>query len=269
MIRLALAVLAAALPLAAQTPPVVTLAGVCADEEIRDYGLVCDEDEPCPITVEIAGLEIAGSRWFATANLLTGSSTLWGLLLMSEDGGKTWTEPAPRQRGVSLDMIQFATFEHGWVSGHSAGSLARDPFLMRTTDGGKTWRKTPLYRDTTVAFIEQFWFDSPDQGTMILQRRGTGAAGRYQRLETRDGGVTWSVRESGDDPIAGKRPRGAPPMPADWRVRADARSGALRIERQEAKQWRAAALFSLTAGKCAPRPVEPMPEPEPPPEPPG
>jgi len=268
MILFALALLLCALPLAAQAPPAtIKLTGVCADEEIRDFGLVCDEDEPCPLYLEIAGLEIAGSRWFAAGNLHTGSSTLWSLLLMSEDGGQSWTEPWPRQRGVALDLVQFVTFEHGWVSGHLAGSLARDPFLLRTTDGGKTWRRLPLYRDSTVAFIEQFWFDSPDQGTLVLQRRGAPAAGRFQRLETSDGGSTWSVRESGPPPTPATPPATAGPIPADWRVRGETKSNTLRLERRDGKLWRAVSVFPLVVGQCAPRPVEPAPEP--PPEPPA
>lgn len=254
MKTLAIALLAW-LPAGAQT---VKLAAACADEEIRDFGLVCDEDEPCPLLLEIAGVEPVGARLFATGNLHTGQSTLWSLLLASDDGGKTWTEPYPRQRGVALDMVQFVDFENGWVSGHQAGSLARDPFLLRTSDGGKTWVRNPLYRDSTVAFIEQFWFDTKDEGMMIVQRRGA-PGGRYQRLETRNGGVTWMLREAGEDPIEGRRARGSASTNPDWRIRADNREGTLRIEKREGKQWQAVTVFPLVVGECKPRPrpVEP------------
>lgn len=258
--RLAILWIAALLPLAAQT---VKLTAACADEEIREFGLVCDEGEPCPLFLEIASVEPVGARIFAAGNLHTGQATLWSLLLMSEDGGKTWTEPHPRQRGVALDMIQFVDFEHGWVSGHLAGSLARDPFLLRTLDGGKTWRRSSLYRDSTVAFIEQFWFDTKDQGVLILQRRGS-STGRYHRLETRDGGATWMMREAGEDPIQGKHPRSGPSSNPAWRVRADAKGNTMRIERNEAKQWRTVAAFPLIVGHCEARQPEEAPEEEPP-----
>lgn len=263
MKTIALALLAASLPAAAQT---VQLASVCADEEIRDFGLVCDEDEPCPVLLEIAGVEPVGSRLFAAGNLHTGQATLWSLLMVSDDGGKTWLEPYARQRGVALDMVQFVDPENGWVSGHLAGTLARDPFMLRTNDGGKTWRRSPLYRDSTVAFIEQFWFDNKDQGMMIVQRRGV-PAGRYQSLETRDGGATWMLRETGEDAIGGRRARGAASSNPAWRVRADNKSNTLRIERLEGKQWRAAAVFPLVVGACKPRPA-PV-QAEPPDEPPA
>lgn len=263
MRRIALALLAAWLPAAAQP---VKLTAACADEEIRDFGLVCDEDEPCPVLLEIAGVEPVGTRLFAAGNLHTGQSTLWSLLMVSDDGGKTWQEPYARQRGVALDMVQFVDFENGWVSGHLAGALARDPFLLRTNDGGKTWRRSSLYRDSTVAFIEQFWFENKDQGTMIVQRRGA-PAGRYQRLETRDGGTTWMLRETGEDPIEGRRVRGAASSNPDWRVRADNKSNTLRIEKADGKQWRAVAVFPLVVGGCKPRPA-PAPE-EPAEEPPA
>jgi hypothetical protein len=260
MMQLAILGLALVLPAAAQT---VKLSVACADEEIREFGLVCDEDEPCPVYLEIAGVEPVGARLFAVGNLHTGTATLWSLLLMSEDGGKAWTEPYPRQKGVAFDMVQFVDFENGWVSGHQAGSLARDPFLLRTVDAGKTWRKSPLHRDSTVAFIEQFWFETKDQGTLIVQRRGAGA-GRYQRMETRDGGATWRMREAGEDPIQGKRARGAVSMNADWRVRADVKANLLRIEKREARQWRAVVAFPLVVGRCEPRKVEEPVEAEPP-----
>lgn len=264
MMRLLVLPMLAVLPLAAQT---VKLTAVCADEEIRDFGLVCDEDEPCPVLLEIAGVESVGGRIFAVGNLHTEQATLWSLLLVSEDGGKSWSEPYPRQRGIALDILQFVDFGHGWVSGHQAGALARDPFLLRTTDGGKTWRRASLFRDSTVAFIEQFWFDDKDQGTLILQRRGS-PTGRYHRMETRDGGATWMLREAGDEPIEGKRARSAASPDAGWRVRADNRRNTLRIERREAGQWRPAALFPLVVGQCKPRPPEAAEEP-PPEEPPA
>lgn len=264
MIRAIILFTGAAVLCAAQAPPAVhPLTAVCADEEIRDFGLVCDEDDPCPVFLEITGLEAVGPRLLVSGNFHTAEATLWSLLLMSDDSGKTWTEPSARQRGVSLDQIQFVTIEHGWISGQTAGSLARDPFLLRTVDGGKTWRRNALYRDSTVAFIERFRFSSPEQGTMIVQRRGAGAAGRYQRLETRDGGITWMVRESGDDPIEVKRERG-PLVPEGWRIRADAKANTLRIEKREGAQWRTAAVFPLVAGRCAARPPEPVAEPQPP-----
>ncbi|HAX42070.1 MAG TPA: hypothetical protein PLF84_23930 [Bryobacteraceae bacterium] len=257
---LAILGLALFLPAAAQT---VKLTVACADEEIREFGLVCDEDEPCPVYLEIAGVEPVGARLFAVGNLHTGTATLWSVLMMSEDGGKVWTEPYPRQKSVAFDMVQFVDFENGWVSGHQAGSLARDPFLLRTVDAGKTWRKIPLYRDSTVAFIEQFWFETKEQGTLIVERRGAGV-GRYQRLETRDGGATWMMREAGEDAIDGKRAKGAVSMNADWRVRADAKANQLRIEKREGRQWRAVAAFPLVVGRCEPRVVEDPVETEPP-----
>jgi hypothetical protein len=241
---------------------IVPVKAECADEEIREFGLVCDEDEPCPLFLEIAAVEAVGARLFAAGNLHTGQATLWSLLLMSEDNGKTWREPHARQRGHALDVLQFVDFENGWVSGHLAGSLARDPYLLRTTDGGKTWRRLPLYRDSTVAFIEQFRFDTKDQGEMVVQRRGT-TTGRYQRLETRDGGATWMLREAGEDPPEARGARAN----ADWRVRADVKANTIGIEKREAGRWRAVALFPLIVTQCAPRAEEARePEPEPPPE---
>ena len=41
------------------------------------------------------------------------------ILLASDDGGKTWTEPVPRLRAAALDQIQFIDLQTGWISGQN------------------------------------------------------------------------------------------------------------------------------------------------------
>src|SRR5947207_984041 len=100
----------------------------CPEDDVRDFGLTCSEDEPCPVFLELAAVEASGSTAFLSGNLHTDQTTLFGILLATEDGGKTWTEPAKRLRSASLDQIQFADFQHGWVSGVKLEPLPRDPF---------------------------------------------------------------------------------------------------------------------------------------------
>lgn len=261
-------------PPPAQTPPPppatlvyqgkpLGLTAVCSDAEISDFGLECRSGEPCPVYLELASVEAVGPRLFVSGNLHTDRATLWSLLLASDDDGKTWREPSARIRGAILDQIEFLDAEHGWVSGQSGGALAKDPFLLRTTDGGGSWRRVPLYEEGTPGSIEQFWFDSPAHGALLLERRSS-SSGRHQRLETMTGGDTWILRQASAAPQAPLKTKSA--AAAEWRVRADGPSSSYRVERRVSGRWSVVAAFAIAAGGCRPAPPKPA---EPPAEPPG
>ena len=146
-------------------------------------------------------MEGVGSTIFAAGNLHTLTTTLYGVLLMSGDGGKTWTEPNPRIEGAALDQVQFPDFQHGWASGVTVEPLARDPFFLVTADGGKTWRRRPLFNETRYGSIQQFWFDSAKSGQLIFER-SQGSASVYEIYETANGGDTWTIKEAGSQESA-------------------------------------------------------------------
>ena len=176
------------------------------------------------------------------------TTTLYGVLLMSGDGGKTWTEPNPRIEGAALDQVQFPDFQHGWVSGVTVEPLARDPFFLTTADGGKTWRSRLIFNETQYGSVQQFWFDSAKNGQLILER-SQGSASVFEIYETSNGGDTWTIQESGTkNPKLAKAPA---KDRATWRVRADAASKTNRIERRTARGgWEAVASFAVRAGVC-------------------
>ena len=176
------------------------------------------------------------------------TTTLYGVLLMSVDGGKTWMEPAPRIEGAALDQIQFPDFQHGWASGVSVEPLARDPFFLITADGGKTWRRRPVFNDTHYGSIQQIWFDSAKSGQLILER-SQAASPEYEVYETSNGGDTWTIKEAGSkSPNLAKAPPG---NQATWRVRTDAGSKTNRIERRTSGGgWETVAGFAVRAGVC-------------------
>lgn len=251
-------------PLLAQEPvKPQALTAVCADSEISEFGLDCSVDEPCPVYLELTDVEPLGAKLFLTGNFHTGTFTLWSLLLSSDDGGATWNEPLSRIRGAALDQLQFVDFEHGWTAGYITGNLPKDPFFLKTTDSGKTWRRIPVYEDGAYATVESFWFSSRTNGELIMNRRGD-ARSRHQRLLTTTGADMWTTQEASARPLPNPRPRTAV---SDWRVRADGPSKTYRVERREAGRWRTAAAFLLRAGACKPAPLPP-PEPPAPPDPP-
>ena len=253
--RFALALLAAAL--AAQTPegPHLENSGApirvpvsCGLEELRSFGLTCPSGEPCPVYLELAGLGSSGARIFLSGNLHTGSATLYSLLLATGDNGKTWYEPHERIRSAALDQIQFLDLENGWIAGQRLTGFPRDPFLLLTRDGGKTWSERPIYSETRTGSIDVFLFDTKAHGLLWVDRSPSGEAGnRYEALESMTGGESWAVREAGDKPPAGKR---RPAPGAGWRLRVDPRGKSYRLERQAGERWERVASFLVEPGEC-------------------
>lgn len=228
------------------------------------FGLTCSEDEPCEVYLELVGVESVAGRIFLTGNLHTRDVTMWSILLVSEDAGKTWTEAFDRMRSTGLEQIQFFDFEMGWIGGQLLLALPRDPFFLITDDGGKTWRKRALFSESRVGAIEQFAFESRTVGQLLIDRTQTGeSGGRHEFYETNTGGDSWSLRQVSPDPIRLRRPR----VPnADWRIRADARTKSFLVERRSSGNWSVVSAFLVTAGECKPAEIkfaEPPPDPEP------
>lgn len=257
-------------PKAAAAKPALVFSGKplalsfeCGSKQIEDAGMVCTEEEPCPVYLELSGVEMVGAKLFVAGNFHTETAILASLLLVSEDEGKSFAEAHPRLPNSLLDQVQFVDFQHGFVSGNVAGSLAKDPFFLKTADGGKTWRQVAVFEDGGFGVIGSFQFSSPAQGSLTIE--GARGRGRFRRMETVTGGESWMTRELLDQAPAKERAaRGsaaaAAPTPA-WRVRGEAASKTLRLERREAGKWALAAAFQLAAGACKPDPPKPA-EPE-------
>jgi hypothetical protein len=228
----------------------------CTEEDIQIFGMTCTEREPCPVYVEITAVQALGLQVFLTGNFHNGAQTLFSLLVMSDDGGKSWFEPHERIRHATLDQVQFADFEAGWVSGQVIQSLPRDPFFLLTTDGGKIWRQRPIYSEPKIATIEQFHFENRNVGNLLLE-----ASGQWERWETQTGGDTWMVREVSNQPLKLRAARQTTSN-ADWRLRADGKLKAHILEKREGGQFRRVSAFSVQVAKCQ-QEVKPLAEPPP------
>jgi hypothetical protein len=220
----------------------------CSQDDLRALGLTCPAARPCPVYLELNAIESAGSELSITGNLHADDATLFSILLASDDGGATWREPAERVRGAGLDLVQFLDPQTGWASGESLGAIPRDPFLLLTHDGGKTWDSRPVFDESRAGTIDFFHFDSKTHGLLWIGRPLSGAAGsRYETYESEDGGQTWTLREAGDKPF----PKGSRPSPAgDYRLRADRATGAYRVERRISGGWQTVSSFLVRAGEC-------------------
>jgi photosystem II stability/assembly factor-like uncharacterized protein len=240
-------------------PPVLEYSGKplllpfqCTDEDVQLAGLACSEDDPCPIYLELSAVAAMGQRVLVGGNLHSASVTMFSTLLASEDGGKTWREPHDRIRAAAIDRLQFLDADTGWAAGEKLQPLPQDPFLLLTTDGGKSWRQHPIFSESAenrFGTIQQFSFAGKDSGSLIVDR-GTGADGdRYELYESPDSGSTWQFKQSSNKPLTLRRP---PAVSTEWRLRVDSRTQAYRIERRSGERWTDIAAFAVKVGACKP-----------------
>jgi len=234
----------------------------CTEEDIQAFGMTCTADDPCPVFVELAAIQSAGNKIFLAGNFHNGASTMYSLLLVSEDDGKTWSEPIERLKSAGLDQVQFLDFAHGWISGQILTTIPRDPFFLVTGDGGKTWRRSNIYGEPGPGLIEQFWFESAERGMVVVDRQQVDeSGGRYLRYETMTGADNWMIREVSTKPIRLKAAAGA--SGSEWRIRPDAKNGAHVLERRVGNRFQTVAAFAVRVASCEPE-FKPLQEPPPP-----
>jgi photosystem II stability/assembly factor-like uncharacterized protein len=222
----------------------------CTADDIREAGLDCSEHDPCPIYLELATVESTGIRIFAAGNIHTGSATLYSIVLGTEDNGHTWNESFERIRAASFDRIQFSGAENGWIAGEVLQPLSRDPFLLVTNDGGKSWRQHPIFSEPRFGTLQQFFFEDAKHGSLIIDH-GAGSEGdRYELYESEDGGDSWTIKQTSVKPLSIRRAATAPP--ADWRIRTDAPSKSFHLEHHEGPRWVSVGAFSVSLGVCKP-----------------
>jgi photosystem II stability/assembly factor-like uncharacterized protein len=224
----------------------------CTDEDIQLSGLTCSEEDPCPIYLEVAAVESVGNRIFLAGNLHAPAVTLSSTLLASDDGGQTWREAHERIRSAGLDRIQFLDAEVGWVAGEKLSPLPQDPFLLLTSDGGKTWRVRSIFSETAdnrLGSIQQFFFTSKDNGSLIIDR-GQGSDGdRYELYESPDAGESWNFKQSSTKPLSLRKTAA---VGTEWRLRVDGRTQSFHVEHRESGKWADVASFAVKVGVCKP-----------------
>ena len=197
--------------------------------------------------LELSSAEAAGNRLFVTGNLHTRNVTLSSILLASEDNGVTWSEPAARLRNAGLEQIEFLDQKTGWIGGGMIDPLPRDPFLLITADGGKTWKHKVVFEDTKYGSIAQFHFNSVNTGELILDA-SQGKTTRQELYATMTGGENWEIRQVSNTPL---RIRDARPASASsLRIRADAPSDTYRLEKISGRNWVGVARFKIRLQDC-------------------
>ena len=233
--------------LLAQGP--VTVAFPCAEKDLQNAGLLCTEDEPCSIYLEINSIAPAGKKLFLAGDLHATSATVSSILLSSDDGGVTWKEPFERIPGAALDQIQLYDLEHGWAAGEIQYPLPRDPFFLVTSDGGLSWRRRDITEDGGPGSIVRFWFDSAQHGELIVDAGKSAPGGRYLDYESETSGESWMLRSAtSDQPKIRRAP--ASFDNADYRVRAASGGKTYQVEKRDGEKWDAIASFVIEVASC-------------------
>jgi photosystem II stability/assembly factor-like uncharacterized protein len=252
-------VLLAALTLSAQDSAILRNNGepmrvdyACAEEDLQWAGMSCTGDEPCAIYLELSFVAASGKRILVAGNLHSSAATLGSVLLLSEDSGVTWKEPAPRIRGSALDQLQFYNPQTGWAAGETQYPLTRDPFFLLTTDGGATWQQRPVGEEDSAGSVQRFWFDSARHGEAIVDAGKASNDGRYLSYESETGGENWTLAGKSDRLPKLKR---APPAAenAEWRIGPSKDGKAFQIEQRVAGRWTPVASFLIEVATCGPK----------------
>ena len=102
----------------------------------------------------------------------------FGHVVLSDDGGKTWSQAKEVRTQVALNSVVFVNDQVGFAAGH-------DATVLKTIDGGDTWRV--FYRDTE--------FENPLLAVYFEDENKGYAVGAFSLMvETTDGGETWKTR---------------------------------------------------------------------------
>ena len=248
-----------AVPQAAQPtpPPVLTNAGKpmllpfrCSEEDIHWAGLSCSEEDPCPVFLELAAAEQGGNRIVTVGNIHTESVTLYSVLLASDDGGRTWSEAHERIRGSGLDHIQFFGADRVWALGQELFPIPQDPFLLISSDGGKTWQKKSIFNEASedhFGAIQQFALSGKNEASLVIDRGRSSPDDRYVLFESPDAGENWTVKQESSKSLPLKN--SAVPS-GDWRIRADGPSKSFHIEHRQGARWISVAAFLVKLDPC-------------------
>lgn len=120
-----------------------------------------------PTQTMILGSTRAGTRIVAVGDR--------GTVLLSDDDGKSYRQAKQMPTRATLTSVSFVDAKTGWAAGHWG-------VILRTDDGGETWR---LQRDdvTTDQPLHSIWFRDKAHGI---------AVGLFSLLfTTDDGGKSW------------------------------------------------------------------------------
>ncbi len=220
----------------------VELTYACPDADVQTLGLACSDTDPCAVYLELSAATAEHHRIFISGDFHTSEATLASVLLASNDGGATWTEPFERIKFAVLDQIRFTT-DSGWIAGWLSHPMPRDPFFLLTSDSGASWRRRPVFEDSRMGSVDAFRFEGATGGRLLFKP----AAGGAEIYETNTGGESWAPAQTSTGSLVFEREK---PAASSLRLRADGRTKTYRLEAREGEHWAAIAAFFIAAGVC-------------------
>jgi photosystem II stability/assembly factor-like uncharacterized protein len=118
----------------------------------------------------------------------------YGTILMTHDGGKTWTQSQSPLNGTLLRVV-FTDPLHAYILVRKTASLKG--YLLKTTDGGRHWRVTE--------FPSQFQTPIEMAGMSFIDNNNGWICGKFGLVfHTTDGGESWNYVENARDAAGNK-----------------------------------------------------------------
>ncbi len=144
-----------------------------------------------------------GKTLIAGGSYRDGAGSYRSVLLVSRDGGRSWEEVPVWLYGSEVCLVRCLDDRHAWfLTGWSIEGSQAPYHVFRTTDGGRTWRRSgelPPDIACSLSYPSEFTFIDPDNGIVTFWST-TGEIGTYR---TFDGGRQWKrIRSAKSDPDA-------------------------------------------------------------------
>lgn len=151
--------------------------------------------EPAPLKIRAAGKSTAASQAPMLGAAKAGKRIVavgdYGIVLLSDDDGKTFRQASSVPVSSTLTAVSFADDKKGWAVGHWG-------VILQTTDGGENWS---IQRSDTVE-------DRPLFSVHFFDANEGVAVGLWSLvLRTHDGGKTWETISLPAPPEGGKADR--------------------------------------------------------------
>ena len=150
---------------------------------------------PSGLTVTSAGFVSADEGWVTASSDTAGEDKYRYSILRTRDGGAHWETVYGPDPDLGFGPVCFSDELAGWVVAMRSrreppdNLLVFDYYVLRTTDGGATWTKTPVALGTGLLYLNDIVFAEPSTGVIVGSgRNGIGAV----IFRTIDGGATWA-----------------------------------------------------------------------------
>lgn len=155
------------------------------------HGISIPAASPIPLPPPAPAIpdDVAGPILWAAGDSVKYGPTILGLLLRSDDGGRTWIEALGRPGGSFRD-VDFVDRRTGWVVGGGR--------ILRTDDGGASFVDQTDAVELEGPLSEARVVSAADASHAIVVGNGRPAGADYARdvvLFTSDGGASWRVAD--------------------------------------------------------------------------